>query len=176
MQFHPSFAAEFAAEAKRLGDEYSAPLYLSVEPPPVEDDPRTADAFAWTKNQGRFPVAFNAWKFGPYADPAATRAELAETTKHHYSVERKDTDALVHEYGHVLSDQLPRRMQLAFAHDLQQYLRPYATSERRLFSALSKYGVSDPWEAMAEAFVLMDRGAGHPAARIAEKHLGKFRR
>ncbi len=176
MQFHPAFAAEYAAEAKRLTSRYTAPLHLSVEPPPVWEDPRTGDAFAWTINQGRFPVAFNSRKFGPTANPAQTRRELADMSQGTKSVERKDTDALTHEYGHVLVNHLSAREQNAFARDLALYLRPYVRSKRHLFAALSQYGVSDPWEAMAEAFVLFDRGVDHPAARIAERHLGKFRR
>jgi hypothetical protein len=179
MQFHPAFAAEYAAESKRLTSKYTAPLYLSVGEPPVDEDPRTADAFAWTVNQGRFPVTFNSRKFGPRANPRKTVRELDEMAHNFKSVELKPVDALTHEYGHVLVNHLSARQQRAFGEDLRNYLRQSAytaRTERQFFSALSQYGISDPWEAMAEAFVLFDRGADHPAARIAAKHLGKFKR
>lgn len=179
MDIHPAFAAEFAAEAKRLRDKYTAPLNLSVAMPPYGADPETFDAFAWTMKRGDYPVTLNARWFGPFANPAKTRAEFAKMTVEDRSVERAITDTLTHEYGHVLSDHLHSWQWMSFAEELQRYLRrsvETAHTERQLFAALSQYGLSSATEASAESFVLMDRGADHPAARIAEKYLGKFRR
>jgi hypothetical protein len=178
MQLHPAFQAEIGAEAKRLTSKYSVPLHVDVVNPPVSEDPRTVHAFAWADQRDKrhgYPVEFNARKFGPRANPDRTRAELAATAaKPHYSLERRIPDILTHEYGHVLTYHLSFRQQALFFRDLARYLRSEATSERHLYAALSEYGVSDEYEAAAEAFVLFDRGADHPAARIAEKYLGKF--
>lgn len=173
---HPAFAAEFSAEAARLRDKYTAPLHLSVDVPPPGASPEIVDAFAWTINKGNYPVTLNTYKFGPYANPAKTRLELAEMAKDNRSVELSVPDVLTHEYGHVLTDYLPMHKWYAFAKELQHYLRANSWSDRQLASALSLYALSSATEATAEAFVLMDRGADHPAAYIAEKYLGKFRK
>ena len=173
---HPAYRAAFGAEAERLQREYRAPLHISVGNADARE-PRTGEAFAWTDGGTRgFPITVNARFFGPYGDVTEARKRMADMMQGTRAVERKPADIVTHEYGHVLVDHLHIWTQNQFGHELKNYLRPYADTERRLFSALSQYGVSDPWEAMAEAFVLMDRGADHPAAYIAEKFLGKFRR
>jgi hypothetical protein len=177
MRFNPAFSAEIHAEKARLESLWKPRIHMTVDIPQSADD---LQAYAWTaSDKAGYPITFNAMVFSDWANPRDVYSLLkgdAETG----GLETKPADVLLHEYGHVVSFNLPERQQRAFGNALKSYLGVTDHTRKAtqaMVHRLSPYGVvGGPFEAMAEAFVMLDKRPDHPAAQIAEKYVGKLRR